>query len=120
MSVERYSQRRHYLNGLAAQIAAMAPAPRLRVIRNTAVPRVSAAQAARLRRVRLAEAEASLAPAPQVRRPYLPASPEVCSSIMVGGSLFDASGASSYPPPRAVSQEKMRAMRKRLEIAERG
>jgi hypothetical protein len=90
MSVDRYSNRRHRLTAMVAQLRASlaTPAkPRARAAAAKTRPSVSAA-AARNRRLRLAEAECAVNPAPR-RKPSPPLAPEACTSLTVGGSLFD-------------------------------
>jgi hypothetical protein len=111
MSVERYSTRRHYLNALTAKLGGHTPTEWAKLLRGaqrdvprigrrpsaTLTPRAAAkpvpnvaavkAKAARSRRLRMAEAEAAM-PAPR-RKPSPPLTPEACSSMTVGGSLFD-------------------------------
>jgi hypothetical protein len=95
MSVEKiYSTRWHQLTALSAKVGGQTFAERAAFIRsrpslkNAAVkPKASGkAQAARQRRLRLAEADAALAPA-QRAAPLL--APVACESLMLGGSLYD-------------------------------
>ena len=89
MGVDRYSARRHRLTTMVAQLRAslaMPAKPRARAAAAKTGPSVSAA--ARNRRLRIAEAECAMSPAP-LRKPSPPLAPDACSSMMVGGSLFD-------------------------------
>jgi hypothetical protein len=93
MSVDRYSNRRHYLTNLVAGLRASLASPKPRARAATkARPSISAsnmAATARKRRLRLAAAEAAMTPAPRRRAPSPPISPEACTTLTVGGSLFD-------------------------------
>jgi hypothetical protein len=103
MLVERYSTRRH-LNQLTAKMGGHTPAEWANLLRahkgaglaplvattktKPALSGSNMAATARKRRLRLAGAEAALAPAPKSKRGPLPAE-EACTSITVGGSSFD-------------------------------
>jgi len=103
MGVDRYSARRHYLNSLTAKLGGHTPADWAALIRNTKAPSprirpgaraaaikpaigVKARADARQRRLRRAEADGALAPAPRAARLLTPAA---CESAMLGGSLYD-------------------------------
>jgi hypothetical protein len=110
-SVQTYSARRHYLNALTAKLGGHTPTEWAKLLRGaqrdvprigrrpsaTPTPRAAAkpvpnvaavkAKAARSRRLRMAEAEAAM-PAPR-RKPSPPLALEACTSLTLGGSLFD-------------------------------
>lgn len=142
MSIETYSARRHYLNSLTAKLGGHTPAEWAKLLRGSARPRAPgpvarpAASAkpatAAERRLRLTRAEACMSPAPRPRAPLL-LSPEACTSLTVGGGVFDRApvihAADGGAPPTSAAAKRMnvlatpdqmRAMRKRLERAAMG
>jgi hypothetical protein len=108
MSAERYATRRHHLSRLKAQAGQRTRKEEMAILRETArltalphpgarvfpkKPVSSGATAMRMRQMRLdlAEAEMALSPAPKKATHSTFLSPEACSSMMVGGSLYDPS-----------------------------
>jgi hypothetical protein len=91
-------------------------------LKNVAVkpaPHGKAQAATRQRRLRLALAEASMSPAPRQRAPLL-LSPEACTSLTVGGSLFDrvpAIYAADGSAPASGAARRMNARPTRRQVA---
>ena len=94
MSVQEYSARRHELNALKAKQGGGRMTPELAKLlqdngwfsaRSTSNVN---AKSARNRRLRLAQAEADMRPAPKAR-PLRPVDQEACSSVVFGGMSFD-------------------------------
>jgi hypothetical protein len=113
MSVHRYANRRHRLATMVAQFRATLALPK---------PRTRAAAATvRKNRLRLAEAEADMTPAPRRRAPSPPISPEACTTLTVGGSLFDRAptvhAADGGAPATSTAARRMNARPTRRQVA---